>query len=286
MPELPEVEVVKQSLEKYITNKNLLRIIVKNKKLRFPVPSDISKILINIKILNVKRKSKYVIIEFEDKLFLIIHLGMSGTLHLVKNKKHINTNLSFYHMKDLPKKHNHIIFKFKNFSIFFNDPRRFGFIKLIKGKKNLNFYFHKLGPDPFEKNFNFQYVKQYLQKKIKNIKNTLIDQKFVSGIGNIYVSEILNFSKVDPKKASGKLNDHEIKKIIFFTKKVLKRSINIGGTTINNFRSIKGSQGSYQKEFRVYDRKDKKCKNKLCFGTIIKINLSNRSTYMCNNCQK
>ena len=123
MPELPEVEVVKQSLEKYITNKNLLRIIVKNKKLRFPVPTDISKILINIKILNVKRKSKYVIIEFEDKLFLIIHLGMSGTLHLVKNKKHINTNLSFYHMKDLPKKHNHIIFKFKNFCIFFNDPR-------------------------------------------------------------------------------------------------------------------------------------------------------------------
>ena len=96
----------------------------------------------------------------------------------------------------------------------------------------------------------------------------------------------MNFSKVDPKKASGKLNDHEIKKIIFFTKKVLKRSINIGGTTINNFRSIKGNQGSYQKEFRVYDRKDKKCKNKLCFGTIIKINLSNRSTYMCNNCQK
>ena len=76
-----------------------------------------------------------MIIEFENKLFLIIHLGMSGTLHLVKNKKHNNTNLSFYHMKDLPKKHNHIIFRFENFSIFFNDPRRFGFIKLIKGKK-------------------------------------------------------------------------------------------------------------------------------------------------------
>ena len=287
MPELPEVEVVKQSLEKYILNKKLSKIIVKNKKLRYPVPDNISKKLANLKIYKVTRISKYLVIGFEDEIFLIIHLGMSGTLHLIRNRNNSqNTNLSFYHSKNLPKKHNHVLFNFKNFSIIFNDPRRFGFIKLIIGNINLKNYFSKLGPDPFEKDFNFKYIKEYFIKKNKNIKNTIIDQKFISGIGNIYASEILNYSKINPLKISGKISNKEIKKIIFYTKKILKLSIKRGGTTINNFLSIKGSQGSYQKEFRAYDRENKKCKNKLCFGTIIKVNISNRSTYMCNICQK
>ena len=287
MPELPEVEVVKQSLEKYILNKSLSKIIVKNKKLRFPVPENLSKKLSHLKILNVNRISKYVVIEFKNNLFLIVHLGMSGTLHIVKNKYNPqNTNLSFYHSKNLPKKHNHIFFNFKSFSIIFNDPRKFGFIKLIKGQKNLKNYFRRFGPEPFGKNFNLKYVRKYFYNKTKNIKNTLIDQSFVSGIGNIYANEILNFSKVNPLKLSGNLIDKEINKIIFYSKKVLKHAIQKGGSTINNFYSIKGSQGTYQKEFRAYDRENEKCKNKLCSGTIIKLNISNRSTYMCNNCQK
>ena len=123
MPELPEVEVVKQSLEKYILNKKLLKIIVKNKKLRYPVPNDISKKLANLKIYDIKRISKYVVIAFKNELFLIIHLGMSGTLHLIRSRNNSqNTNLSFYHSKNLPKKHNHVFFNFNNFSIIFNDP--------------------------------------------------------------------------------------------------------------------------------------------------------------------
>ena len=287
MPELPEVEVVKQSLQKYILNKNLLKIIVKNKKLRFPVPKNLSKNLSSLKITSIKRISKYVVIEFKHNLFLVIHLGMSGTLHLVKNRNNSeNTNLSFYHSKNLPKKHNHIFFNFRSFSIIFNDPRRFGFLKLLKSKKELNIFFRKLGPDPFNRGFNSDYVKKYFSNKTKNIKNTLIDQKFISGIGNIYASEILNYSKINPMKKSGKLNYEEIRRIIFFTNKVLKYAIKKGGTTINNFLSIKGNLGSYQNEFRAYDREGKNCKNKFCLGIIIKRNISNRSTYMCNICQK
>ena len=142
MPELPEVEVVKQSLEKYILNKTLFKIIVKNKNLRFPVPKNLSKKLSNRKILNISRLSKYIVNEFQSELFLIIHLGMSGTLHLIKKKKDSeNTNLSFYNSRNLPKKHNHIFFNLKNFSIILNDPRRFGFVNLIKGKYNLNKFF-------------------------------------------------------------------------------------------------------------------------------------------------
>tara|TARA_Y100001970_G_scaffold230078_1_gene285574 strand:- start:1129 stop:1992 length:864 start_codon:yes stop_codon:yes gene_type:complete len=287
MPELPEVEVVKQSLEKYILNKNLLKIIVKNKNLRFPVPNNLSKKLSNAKIVNVTRISKYIVIEFKFDLYLIIHLGMSGTLHMTKNENYSdNTNLSFYHSKDLPKKHNHIIFYFKNFLIIFNDPRRFGFLKLVESKVNLNNYFNKLGPDPFGEKFNYNYVKKYLFRKKKNIKNTLLDQKFLSGIGNIYASEILNYSKINPLKYAGKISGAEIKRLIFYTSKVLKYSIKRGGTTISNFQSVKGKKGSYQKEFRAYDMENKKCRNKLCSGTIIKKNISNRSTYMCNICQK
>ena len=287
MPELPEVEVVKQSLQKYILNKNLLKIKVNIKKLRFPVPSNLSKKLSDLKIVSVIRKSKHVIIKFEDCQFLIIHLGMSGTLHLIKNRENYkNTNLSFYHSKNLPKKHNHVFFYFEDFVIIFNDPRRFGYLKLINGQHNLNNYFRKFGPEPLEKEFNFKYLKKYLKKKTKNIKNTLIDQSSISGIGNIYASEILNFSKINPLKPSYKINSQEINKIVIFTKKVLKHAIKKGGTSINNFQSITGDQGSYQKEFRVYGRENKNCKNKLCSGTILKLNISNRSTYTCNICQK
>ena len=287
MPELPEVEVVKQSLKKYILNKNISKIIVKNKKLRFPVPKDLSKKLSNIKIKKIQRISKYIVIQFEYELFLIIHLGMSGTLHLTPNEDHFqNTNLSFYSSKNLPIKHNHILFKFKNFFLIFNDPRRFGFIKLIYGKNKLSNYFNRLGPDPFQKYFNFNYVKNYLNKKTKNIKNTLLDQKFISGIGNIYASEILNISKINPLKSSGKLSDKEINSLIKYTKKILEHSIRRGGSTISDFQSIKGMKGTYQKEFRAYARENKSCKNKSCSGRIIKLNLSNRSTYLCKICQK
>ena len=287
MPELPEVEVVKQSLEKYVVNKKILKIIVKNKNLRYPVPENLSKKLANLKIQKVRRISKYLLLEFKEEIFLLIHLGMSGTLHLIKGKNNFrNTNLSFYHSKDLPKKHNHIFINFNYFSVIFNDPRRFGFIKFIKGHLNLIKYFKKLGPDPFEKKFNLSYVKQYFKKKVKNIKCMLIDQNFISGIGNIYASEILNYSKINPLKLSYKITDKEINSIIYNTKKVLRQSIEMGGTTINNFHSVKGKKGNYQKEFRAYNRESKRCKNKLCSGVIIKINISNRSTYMCNICQK
>ena len=287
MPELPEVEVVKQSLEKHILNKRLSKIIVKNKKLRFSIPKNLSKNLSNLKILNVKRVAKYVVIEFEHNYFLVMHFGMSGTLHLIKNIRNSkNTNLSFYHSKNLPEKHNHIFFHFKKFSLVFNDPRRFGFIKLIKNEINLNEFFNKLGPDPFSKKFNLNYIKEYLFKTKKNIKNTLLDQQFISGIGNIYANEILNYSKINPFKSSHKIKDEELQKIIYFTIKVLKNSIKRGGTTINNFISVKGNKGSYQNEFQAYDRENKNCKNRFCSGIIKKFNISNRSTYLCNLCQK
>ena len=287
MPELPEVEIVKQSLLKKIKFKKIQNIVIKNRNLRFKIPKNFSSILKNSKIKNISRFSKYLIITLDNDHHCIIHLGMSGTLHIIeKNRKKLFTNLSFYNSPNLPDKHNHVQFFFDKFIIIYNDPRRFGYFRLFKNKKDINKFISNYGPEPFDKNFNVFYLKKKLNKKLKNIKNYLLDQKFVSGIGNIYASEILFFSKINPSKKSGKLNSNDYKKIIFFSKKVLKKAIFRGGSSIQNFKNTSGKTGSFQKYFKVYDREGMKCLSKLCKGTIKKKVISNRSSFYCDICQK
>ena len=212
---------------------------------------------------------------------------MSGTLHIVKkNKSDSITNLSFYNSKTLPKKHNHVEFIFDEFKIVYNDPRRFGFIKLLFSKKAYFDFFNKIGPEPFEKNFNYNYLKKKFSYKEKNIKNFLLDQSIISGIGNIYANEILYYAKINPLKKAKNINVNQIKKLIKFSIYVLRKSINKGGSTIKDFKNIKGTIGLFQNEFRVYNREGKICLNKNCNGKIKKIKISNRSTFLCKFCQK
>ena len=286
MPELPEVEIVKQSLIKSVQFKKILNVIINNSNLRFKIEKNLKKKIVNKRIKNVLRKSKYLIMNFEKNEYLLIHLGMSGTLHQVKNENKFKTNLSFYHSKNLPKDHNHVYFLFDNFKIIYNDPRRFGFIKYFNSNDKLNFFFRNYGPEPFENNFNFKYLKKYLTNKKKNIKNLLLDQKFISGIGNIYASEILFYSKINPLKKGENISNYEINKIIKKTRFVLSKAIKKGGSSIRNFKNAKGKIGSYQEEFAVYDRENKNCKSKNCKKKIVKINISKRSTFICKYCQK
>ena len=212
---------------------------------------------------------------------------MTGTIHLVeKNNKKKYTNTSFYKSQILPRKHNHIEIHFDRLKIIYNDPRRFGFFKLVKNKNELSKIFKNFGPEPFSKAFNLKYIRSYLKDKNKNIKNFLIDQKFVSGIGNIYASEILYFCKIKPSKKGKKISIEECQKIIYFSKYVLRKSIQKGGSTIRDFKNVSGYTGKFQKEFRVYQRENLKCYSKDCMGTIIKKNISNRSTFFCRVCQK
>ena len=133
MPELPEVEIVRQSLNRQVKNRKIINIQVNNRNLRLKVPKDFEQIFKNAVIEKIQRKSKYLILVFNNHLYCVIHLGMSGTLHFIGLKKK-TTNLSFYGSQSLPKKHNHIIFRFKNFKLIYNDPRRFGFFKILKNK--------------------------------------------------------------------------------------------------------------------------------------------------------
>jgi formamidopyrimidine-DNA glycosylase len=286
MPELPEVEVVRKSLNQKIKNKEIKKVLVRNKNLRFKVPPDFKNFLKNKKVTNVSRFSKYLILCLDKKSFCLIHLGMSGTIHLVNfKKKNIFTNTSFYNSPLLPKKHNHIEIFFKDLKLIYNDPRRFGFFQILKNDDQLKKRFKHLGPEPFQSEFSLKYLHDFFKGKEKNIKSFLIDQSFVSGIGNIYASEILFLSKIYPLKKAKLLSDNDCKKIILNSKKILLNAIKRGGSSIKNFRDSNGINGNFQKEFNVYQREGEKCKKSSCTGMIKKVFISNRSTFFCDICQ-
>ena len=287
MPELPEVEVIKQSLDKKIKQKRVKKVLVRNRNLRKKIPLKFENLFVNQKILKVERFAKYLILHFSNNKKCLIHLGMSGTIHFVKkNKKNIITNTSFYNSLKLPSKHNHIEIFFDNCKIVYNDPRRFGFFEIVENEKFLKKKFDNMGPEPFSFKFNIDYICSKLKGKQKNIKNFLIDQNFVSGIGNIYASEILFLSKINPNKKAKNLKKIDHKKILINSKKVLFEAISMGGSSIKDFKNISGKDGGFQSEFKVYQRQGLKCKRTNCVGTIQKKIISNRSTFFCDSCQK
>ena len=287
MPELPEVEIVRQSLNKKIKQKKVKKVIIRNRNLRFKIPSNFSSYFENRKIIEVKRFSKYLIIYLSQDNYCLVHLGMSGSIHIVDNKQiSKNTNTSFYSSPFLPKKHNHIEIIFNKFRIVYNDPRRFGFFQIIKNSLDLQKRFDHLGPEPFDLKFNLTYIHNYFKSKNKDIKSFLLDQKFVSGIGNIYASEILFLSKINPCKKVSVLSKKECQKIILNSKKILLKAITKGGSSIRDFKNTSGSKGGFQNEFKVYQQEGKKCKNLGCFDLIKKKIIGNRSTFFCDSCQK
>tara|TARA_B100001175_G_C19350392_1_gene562036 strand:+ start:9 stop:872 length:864 start_codon:yes stop_codon:yes gene_type:complete len=287
MPELPEVEIVKQSLAKKIQQKKIKKVIIKNRNLRFKIPLKFEELLKNKIIKKVTRFSKYIILNFSDNSFCLIHLGMSGTIHLIKKNNLTKfSNTSFYNSSSLPKKHNHVEIYFKDLKIIYNDPRRFGFFKFVNDRKALIDKFNHLGPEPFFKDFDLKYLLNNFLNKKKDIKSFLLDQKFVSGIGNIYASEILFLCKINPTISAMKLSKKDCKNIILFSKKVLIKAIKKGGSSIRDFRDTFGKSGNFQNEFKVYQREDLNCPRNKCIGKIKKIIISNRSTFFCNICQK
>jgi len=287
MPELPEVEIVRQSLEKKVKDKVIQKVLVKNRNLRFKIHSRFERFLYKKKIKKVNRFSKYLILIFEDTAGFIIHLGMSGTIYLCDvNKKNIFTNTSFYHSPILPKKHNHVEIQFDKIKFIYNDPRRFGYFSTFNNKIELKRKFSHFGPEPFSNSFNVDYITKYLKKKKKNIKNFLLDQKFVSGIGNIYASEILFISKINPTRRAKSLTKDECKKILLYSKLILKKAIQKGGSSIRDFQNINGKMGSFQKDFKVYQRENLNCLKPKCKGIVKKKFISNRSSFFCNFCQK
>ena len=214
MPELPEVEIIKRSLFRMINKEKIINIKTSNKKLRYQLESSFKKDLIGKKILNIKRRSKYIILYFKSK-FLLIHLGMTGKFFIKRNRDNKFIKTSFYYNLDFIKKHNHVYFILSNdLILIYNDVRRFGFMKIYKNSEfKKNKFLKKLGIEPLSSKLNINYFKKYTYKNKRNIKNTLMDQTFISGLGNIYVNECLFMSKINPLKKCFKLKDNDISKM-------------------------------------------------------------------------
>ena len=286
MPELPEVEVLKKSLNRNIKLVKIKKIKINNINLRFKVPKCLNKTFKGQIIENVSRISKYLILHFKINKKILIHLGMSGTIHLVKKKNHMKTNISFYNSFNLPKKHNHIeITLNNNLKLIYNDPRRFGYFKIIRENFMNEPPLNKLGLDPFNLSFNFEYFQNYTKNKKKNIKNLLMDQTFVCGIGNIYANEILFYCNLSPFKNISKLNKKDIFLLLKNIKKILKKAIFLGGSTIRNFKKTDGKVGNFQQNFKVYGKDKTKCPKRDCDAYIKRIIISQRSTFYCPKCQ-
>ena len=286
MPELPEIEIVKRSLSKMINKSKIIGVKINNKNLRYKLPHVFCQNLIGEKILRVSRRSKYLIFHFKKKL-LLAHLGMSGKILLTRSSDSAVFKTSFYYDFNILPKHNHVYFKLNNgLILIYNDVRRFGFFKLYYNTKlNEIIFLKKLGLEPLSKKFNTKYFKRLTLNKKKNVKNLLMDQTFISGLGNIYVNEVLFMSKIHPLRTCDGLNKIEMKKLILNIKKILKFSISKGGSSIKDFQNTMGKSGNFQQFFHVYEQERKNCSRISCKGKIKKIRISNRSSFYCDKCQ-
>tara|TARA_B100001057_G_C22671817_1_gene880180 strand:- start:208 stop:1077 length:870 start_codon:yes stop_codon:yes gene_type:complete len=289
MPELPEVEVVKRSLIGKTKNLFVKAVKINDGKLRYKIKINEFKKIIGLRFKKILRRSKYLLFFFNKDVIMMVHLGMTGKFFFINNKKK-KFKTSFYYdlNQEKDQKHDRVIFNLSNNQkLIYNDVRKFGFIKFIKfANLNQNIHLKHLGPEPLSVKFNIRYFKNYIPGRNRRIKDLLMDQKFVSGLGNIYANEILFFSGIKPFKKIKNLSESEIKKIIKFTKKIISKAIYLGGSSIKDFSSSSGKKGSFQQHFSVYGKKGDKCSNKNCSNNILKIVLSNRASFYCSKCQK
>lgn len=269
MPELPEIEVILRNIKYSLIRKKILYTIVRCKKLRYPVSHKIYEIK-NEKILNVKRRAKYLIFVFCSG-YMLIHLGMSGSLHLIKINKKID-------------KHDHIDFIINNNKVLrYRDPRRFGLCIWTKKLKNLNLL-NNLGIEPLSSNLTQDFLFEKSRYKKTKIKNFLMDNKIITGIGNIYSNEILFDAKILPYRMTMSLTLLECKILTASITNILCESIKLGGTTIKDFVNIDNKKGNFYKKLKIYKKYGKECY--ICSNFIKKTFINNRSTYFCDFCQK
>ncbi|MDD3453660.1 MAG: DNA-formamidopyrimidine glycosylase [Bacilli bacterium] len=273
MPELPEVETVKNALKKRVLNLKIkdINIIYKN-IIEFPDVETFKKNIINQVILDISRKGKWLIFELNDYC-LLSHLRMEGKYNIKK-------------INDEYDKHEHVEIIFdNNVSLRYKDTRKFGRMYLIKKEEIYNTKpLNELGLEPWDENLNVKFLKQKYKNKKLPIKTVILDQSIITGIGNIYADEILFLSNINPLKQTSKLTNKEMQKIIDNTKITLQKAIELGGTTIRSYTSEEGVHGRFQNELLVHNKENELCP--VCNNKIIKIKVGGRGTYYCPKCQK
>ncbi|MFY0699489.1 MAG: bifunctional DNA-formamidopyrimidine glycosylase/DNA-(apurinic or apyrimidinic site) lyase [Bermanella sp.] len=276
MPELPEVETTRSGIAPHIEGKTIAKLVVRQPQLRWPIPDDLAQLVKGQTVIAVRRRAKYLLIDIgksKIKGTIIIHLGMSGSLRVVKGAP------------PEPLKHEHFDLVFsKDLLLRFTDPRRFGACLWQDVDSEDNKWLDHLGPEPLSDDFNGEYLFNKSRKRTGAIKTFIMDQKVVVGVGNIYASESLFLSAINPKKAAGKISRAKYDLFAEQIKQVLAKAIAQGGTTLKDFVGSDGKPGYFAQQLNVYGRKDEPCMQ--CDAPIKQITQGQRSTFYCTNCQK
>jgi formamidopyrimidine-DNA glycosylase len=270
MPELPEVETTRRGVLPYVEGFHVTNLVVRNRKLRQPVPTTLKRTLLGKKVLALKRRAKYLLFEFEHG-HLLVHLGMSGSLCLVQAEQP-------------PRKHDHIDLELSSGKVLrYHDPRRFGLWLWTAKPIEEHALLHHLGPEPLGPDFDGELLFQKSRKRKVAVKNFLMDGKTVVGIGNIYAAEALFAAQIRPTRAAGRVSRAEYQRLAEHARRILADSIAQGGTTLKDFVGGDGNPGYFAQDLAVYGREGEPCR--LCKAILKGKVIGQRASCYCPKCQ-
>ncbi len=272
MPELPEVETVKRGLAPWLEGAKITDIAVSQRQLRYPLPNNFEQALIGCRIHKIHRRAKYLVFDMMGRGF-IVHLGMSGSMRQIGKSEEL-------------RKHDHIVITTDKSRVVFHDPRRFGAMDLWEENSDKHKWLKDIGPEPLSNAFHGEYLSEKCVKRTQSIKQTLLDQNLIAGIGNIYASEALWRAKIHPARPAASLIMNEADDLVVAIREVLQSAIISGGSTLKDHRKVDGELGYFQHQFDAYGRAGQDCHREQCKGQIEKITQSSRATYFCAQCQK
>ena len=294
MPELPEVETVRRGLQPVMEGSRIVKAETRRKDLRFPFQKDFIARLTGQTVTGLGRRAKYLMADLASGDVLLMHLGMSGSFRVIKEEDKKAPG-KFHHPRSADRAHDHVVFHMSSgAAVVFNDPRRFGYMKII-ARKALDDepLLQGLGPEPLGNEFDAAMLARACAGKKTSLKAALLDQRVVAGLGNIYVCEALFRSQLSPRRLAATLatkktaepTDHA-KRLVTAIHAVLNQAIKAGGSSLRDHRQTSGELGYFQHSFQVYDREGEKCQTAGCGGIVKRFTQNGRSTFWCPKCQK
>jgi formamidopyrimidine-DNA glycosylase len=287
VPELPEVETVKRGLAPALEGCRLAVVKARRPDLRFPLPERFVERLTGVRIDRLDRRAKYLLAHLDTGETLISHLGMSGRFTIVAKSAAARPG-DFYFAEPPDPTHTHITLETDaGVLVEYNDPRRFGFMDIVAtGDLDACKHFKGMGPEPLSNSFSAAHLEAVFAGKTQNVKATLLDQRIVAGLGNIYVCEALHRCAISPIRAAGRIAARRLPALAGAIRDVLAAAIEAGGSTLRDYASADGALGYFQHRFAVYDRAGGPCPSPGCMGVIKRIVQAGRSTFFCPRCQR
>ena len=287
MPELPEVETVRRGLAPVLAGARLARVEARRPDLRFPLPDGFVQRLTGARIERLDRRAKYLLATLDRDETLVMHLGMSGRFEITGGAMRVRPG-DFALAQPPDPRHAHIVFETEaGVTVTFYDPRRFGYMDLIAtAELDQHPWFRGLGPEPLGDDFDTNHLARAFAGRRQSVKATLLDQRIVAGLGNIYVCEALFRAAIDPRRAAGEIGPRKLATLVKVIRSVLLEAIEAGGSTLRDYASADGALGYFQHRFVAYGREGEACLKRGCGGQIERIVQGGRSTFFCSEHQK